>query len=129
MSYWGNGPIDNDYAFNKVGGYVIILKERMFKDANSVVENAYAEQSIVASVRCIRLLAREFPKCVILHFGTNELAMAKELFDKWFESVKKRLPAKYREAIRSSADAEFELFEKEVLSPLQRPADGVKHSK
>jgi hypothetical protein len=117
MSYWGSGPIDSDYAFNGVSLYVLLIKERMFKESESVIESAHPEQRIIASLKCIRLLARDFPKCVLIHFGRKDLAKAKEAFDKWYDVAKKRVPAKYREAFLSNAEAEFKLFEKEVLPP------------
>ena len=54
MSYWGSGPIDNDYAFGAVGVYVLLIKERMFQDAESVIEKSHPEQGIIASLQCLR---------------------------------------------------------------------------
>jgi hypothetical protein len=116
MSYWGSGPADNDYAFGAVGVYVLLIKDRMFQDANVVLEASHPEQGIVASVRCLRLLAAEFRKCVRVHFRKKELAKARELFDRWFEAAKARIPKKHREVIRAEATEEFDLFEKEVLT-------------
>jgi hypothetical protein len=116
MSYWGSGPIDNDYAFGAVGVYVLMIKERMFQDAENVIQKAHREQSIVASVQCMRVLAGQFAKCVSVHFGKKELQRAREAFDKWYDLVQKKLPPKYREAIRENAEAEFRLFEEQVLA-------------
>lgn len=119
MPYWGSRPIDTDYAFDAVGAYIFIIKERMFQDAGKVIEKSYPEQGIVASVQCLRLLASQFSSCVKVHFGKKELVKAREAFDKWYDSVRERLPLAYREAIRSNAESEFQLFEREVLSPNQ----------
>jgi hypothetical protein len=116
MPYWGSGPIDNDYAFDAIGTYVFMIKERMFQDADKVIEKSYPEQGIVASLECLRLLAAQFPKCVKVHFRKKELARAKEAFGRWYESVCDQLPSDHREAIRTNAEVEFDLFETQVLA-------------
>lgn len=116
MSYWGSGPIDNDYAFDAIGAYVFMIKERMFQDANKVIEKSYPEQGIVASLECLRLLAGQFPKCVNVHFRRKELVRARDLFDRWYKSVCDQLPPNHREAIRLNAESEFHLFETQVLA-------------
>jgi hypothetical protein len=116
MPYWGSGSADNDYAFDAVGAYIFLIKQRMFQDAENVVNKSYPEQGIVASLECLRLLAGQFPKCVKVHFRRKEFEKAKEAFDRWYESVKDKLPKSYREAIKTNADREFQLFEAEVLT-------------
>lgn len=117
MAYWGSGPADNDYAFGEISVYVLIIKERMFTDADGCIDEAFPEQAIVATLQCIRLLAGQFHKSVRRSFRRNDFEKAKEAFGRWYESVEKKLPKKYRDAIRSNAEAEFELFEAQVFSP------------
>lgn len=116
MPYWGSGSIENDYAFDAIGSYVFMIKERMFQDADKVIEKCYPEQGIVASLECLRLLAGQFPKCVKVHFRKKELLRAKEAFGRWYESVCDQLPADHRESIRSNAESQFHLFETQVLA-------------
>ena len=116
MPYWGSSSADNDYAFDAVGAYICLIKKRMFQDAEKVIEKSYPEQGIVASIECLRLLAGQFPNCVKVHFRRKEFEKAKEAFGRWHESVKDQLPQEYREAIRSNAETEFQLFEAQVLS-------------
>lgn len=116
MPYWGSGSTDNDYAFGAVGVYVLLIKERMFVDAERVIEKSHPEQGIVASLECLRLLAGAFPKCVSVHFRRKEFEKAKEAFGRWYEAVHDKLPQEHREAIRANAEAEFELFEAQVLT-------------
>lgn len=116
MPYWGSNSTDNDFAFNAVGAYIVLIKERMFQDAEKVIAKSYPEQGIVASLECLRLLAAQFPKCVKVHFRRKEFDKAKEAFGRWYECVKDQLPQDYREDIRSSADSEFQLFEAQVLA-------------
>lgn len=117
MPYWGSKPGDSDYAAGAIGSYVVLIKQRMFQDMSTVLEKGYPEQAIVASVRCLRLLAEEFPQNVKLHFGRKELKQAKDGFERWYAAVKPKLPAQHTEAIRAEANAEFKLFEERVLRP------------
>jgi hypothetical protein len=117
MPYWGSGSADSDYAFGAVGTYVLMIKERMFQDAEKIIEKSFPEQGIVASLVCLRLLAGAFPKCVSVHFRRKEFEKAKEAFGRWYEAVQNKLPQDYREAIRANAEAEFHLFETQVLIP------------
>lgn len=87
----------------------------MFEDMENVLQKSYPEQSIIASLRCIRLLAEEFPKCVRVSFRRKELEQCKVAFANWYDAVKGKLPAKYREEILFQANAEFALFEERVL--------------
>lgn len=117
MPYWGSKPTDNDYAFDAVGVNVLLIKQRMFQDAENVIEKSFPEQGIIASLQCLRLLAIEFPKNVRLQFGRKDFEKAKAAFEQWYDKVQQKLPAKYREAIRTEAEMEFDRFVSEVLSP------------
>jgi len=47
--------------------------------------------------------------------GKSEERYSKAEFAKWYDLVKEKLPAEYREAILSEANAEFTRFEGRVL--------------
>ena len=119
MPYWGSNPEDNDFAFDAVGAYVFLIKDQMFRDMENVLEKSYPEQAIIASLKCLRLLADEFPKCVSIHFRKKHLEQCKTAFENWFTAVKENLPTEYADAIQSKAHAEFELFEEQVLHKKQ----------
>ncbi len=119
MPYWGHKSADNDYASTTVGAYIILIKERMFEGAKTVLAKAHPEQGIVASIKCLRLLAEEFPQCVRIHFGRRDLQKAREDFLNWYSITKDKIPAKYREPMLADADLEFRLFEERVLGPKQ----------
>jgi len=116
MPYWGTKPADSDYAFDALGAYLFLIKERMFNDMTTAIEKAYPEQSILASLQFVRLVSAEFPECVNVHFRKKELLRAKAGFAEWYEVAKGKIPAEYRHAILSEADKEFDLFERQVLS-------------
>lgn len=110
MPYWGNGPIDNDYAFDTLGAYVVLIRERLFKDAENVITKAHTEQAIIASLHCLRVLDAEFPTCVRVSFRRKDLERAIALFEAWLERVRDALPAEQAKFVRVAADAEFERY-------------------
>lgn len=116
MAYWGGSSADCDYAFGTVGSYVFLIKERMFKDAATVLEKSHPEQGIIASLKCLRLIAEEFPKCVSVHFRRKQFEESKIAFSAWYNLVQNKLPVKYKNAILAEAEAEFLLFEQRILT-------------
>lgn len=116
MSYWGKNAGDNDFAFGAVGSYIYFIKDRMFEEMNTAIDKSHPEQSTIASLQCIRLLAEEFPKNVSVHFGRSEFEEAKAAFKKWYNVAQKKIPAKYRKSVLDAANAEFALFEERVLT-------------
>lgn len=114
MSYWGSKPIENDCAFTSIGAIISIIKQRMFEDIEVVLEDPpYPEQSILAHLQCLRILAQQFPQSVNVHFGKKSLQKSKAAFDQWYSLVEKKIPAKHREAVLLEAQKEFELCEKQ----------------
>jgi hypothetical protein len=88
----------------------------MLEDMENVLQKSYPEQSIVASVKCLRLLWEGFPKCVRLNFGRRDLERCEQSFELWYTTLAPRLPAEHRAAIRSEAMLEFALFRETVLA-------------
>lgn len=116
MPYWGSGPIDSDYAFDAIGAYIFLLKQRLFQDAETVIMKSYPEQAIVASVQSLRLLDASFPKCVRVHFQKKDLELAKAKFYEWYGLVEGRLPIDLRDALRAEAEAEFGRYLEQLMT-------------
>jgi len=111
MSYWGEGADESDFAFGAIGAYIYILKERMLNDIKAVREKAYPEQSIVASLVCLRLIGERFPKSLSVHFSRADFEGARRAFEDWYQAAKSLVPQDYATSIAASAHREFELFE------------------
>ena len=86
MSYWGTDIHDNDFAFNAVGVIVLLIKERMLADIKAVKSDNNPEQSIAASLACLRLIGERFPKCLRVSFGKRDFATVRAEFYEWLES-------------------------------------------
>lgn len=121
MAYWGSSVADADFPAGTVGVYILQIKKRMFEEANAVVEKKHPEQSILASLRCIRLLNSAFPKNRSVHFGKKDFAKAIALFDEWYDAMSGKIPKKYRQGVRDEADAEFARFAMEVFGLSEAP--------
>ena len=124
MSYWGSGADDSDFAFGAVGAYIYLLKERMLNDIKVVREKTCPEQSIVASLVCLRLIGERFPKSLSVHFRRADFESARRAFEDWYEAVRHKLPPEYRARIAEEARVEFELFEERILGRPKREAGG-----
>jgi hypothetical protein len=115
MPYWGSGPDDCDYAFDTVGVYILLIKERMMKDIATVLEKAFPEQGMVTSLACLRLIGERFPKALAVHFGKRDFAFVVSAFDEWLTKVGSKVPTQYRDTMITEARAEFALFEERIL--------------
>jgi hypothetical protein len=115
MPYWGDSADECDYAFDAIGAYVILIRDRMTTDMATVIQQAYPEQGITASVACLRLLGERFPKCLDVSFRRKDFERAKEGFSEWYGLVRDKLPPERRDGIAAEAKKEFELFEERIL--------------
>lgn len=91
------------------------MSKRFFDDMKGTIDEEYKEQSIIAGLKMIRVLAKEFPKEVKLAFKREDFERAKEGFEKWYEICGKKVPKKYRDDFIKEAREELQLFESEVL--------------
>ncbi len=115
MAYWGTQADENDFAFDAISAYVLLIKERMMNDMATVLEKAYPEQSLTASLACLRQIGERFPKCLAVAFRKADLQRARVAFDQWYSLVAKQLEPERRDAIRTHAINEFELFQTQLL--------------
>lgn len=91
------------------------MSDRLFSDMAGTIEDQYKEQSIIAGLRMIRVLAKEFPKAVTLAFKRQDFERAKDGFEKWYSLCEKKVPKKYRDDFIKEAREELKLFESEVF--------------
>jgi hypothetical protein len=126
MPYWGTNPEDCDFAFDSVGACFYLIKDRLMRDIAAVLGKSYPEQSMVATLTCLRLLGERFPKNLRVHFGRRDFQFVVDAFHEWVTKVGPDLPAERRDAIVAEASAEFALWEERILKPSIRPAsDGT----
>lgn len=115
MSYWGDGPEDSDFAFAAVAVAILRIKKKMLEDFEIIQEKSYPEQSIVASLVCLRLLGEQFPKALSVHFRKKDFEKAKIMFEDWYQKCADKIPRKYRKTLLEKAQAEFDLFQKRIF--------------
>ena len=115
MSYWNGSAEGSDFATNAVGVAILNIKDKMLKDFDGIMKAKHPEQSIITSLTCLRLIGERFPQSLCLHFLEQDYIEMKEKFYQWFELMNKKIPAKYRDELKASAEQEFMLFEKTIL--------------
>lgn len=115
MPYWGPKPDENDFAFGSLGAIFYLIIERMNKDSATVLSKSYPEQSMIASLTCLRLLGEQFPKNLSVHLGKQGYEAVKSAFEEWYAKVRDKQPPKYRNAILVEAKKEFAHFEERIL--------------
>lgn len=115
MSYWDNKVEGNDFAFDSVGVAILWIKERMFRDLESVISKGYPEQSLTAYMCCLRLLGVRFRNNLSVHFGKRDLERARQGFERWYELVSEKIPLDRREGVRALAEQEFLLFNQQIF--------------
>jgi phosphotransferase system HPr-like phosphotransfer protein len=114
VSYWSADADGCDFAFNCVSVHAVALKKRMFHDAELAIENSMAEQSIVASLRCLRALDAQFGKAIRIGFRGKDLELAVKLFESWYEKAGAKVPKKHRAEMLSVAREEFRLYREQL---------------
>lgn len=114
MAYWGDGLDECDYAFDAVGAYVFLIKERLLRDMATVIEKGYPEQSIAASLACLRQIGERFPRELDVGFRRKDFERVLQGFDQWYSLVGDKLPPERKLAILAEARKEFDLFEERL---------------
>jgi hypothetical protein len=115
MSYWGAGPDGCDFSFSAIGVAVLRLKRKMYEDIEGVKEDNFSEQSIIASLVCLRLIGQEFPNNLSVHFRKKDYLIVKKDFYDWYENTKNKIPRKYQAGVLKEAEEEFEKWESSEL--------------
>jgi hypothetical protein len=122
MSYWGSRSDQNDYAFDSLSAYVLLIKKRMMDDLSNVIEKGYPEQSLIASLHCLRVIGMEFPESLSVAFRKKDLEKAETGFNRWYEAVAPKIPSNYQNDVLNEATNEFRLF-KEFLGVKEKGAE------
>ena len=121
MPYWSAEPTGSDYSFGAVGVYILLIKDRMFADAENVIAKSFPEQGIIASLVCLRLIGAPHRKNLMVHFRKRDFARAQSMFREWYDLTKTKIPAKHRQEIVAEAEREFELWDEQIFSHLEKP--------
>jgi len=115
MAYWGTKSGDSDFASMAVTACVVRIREQLFKDIETVLSKEYPEQSIIATLVCLRAIAVHHRKWVKLKFSKSDYAKAKSSFEEWYGKVNSKIPAKYRKQVLEEANEEFKQFEEIIF--------------
>lgn len=115
MGYWSDSAKGCDFAFDAVGAVIFLVKKRLKADITTVIDKAHPEQSMIATLGVLRVIGAENPKNLSVHFGRRQFEETKSSFYEWYEKCSRRIPAKHREGVLQSAEAEFQLWEEHIF--------------
>jgi hypothetical protein len=99
MPYWSSDADGCDHAFSHIGVYTLIIKEKMFNEIAACTDELFPEQSLTASLICLRIIVEQFPKRQGISFSLSDILKADELFMRWYSAVEKKIPKKYRAGV------------------------------
>jgi len=111
MAYWGNKADECDYAFDTLGSYVAHARDSMFHAAEGTITEKYPEQTILVTLKAIRVLWGAFPKNIACTFHRGDLDKSKRLFNEWLDAAGPKLPKARRIALLAEAQSIFEACE------------------
>jgi len=115
MAYQNATPYGSDYAKSTVDLVAGYVADVLLSKLEKVIAKPHPEQSVLVALQCLRKLAEEFPISVEIAFSRTQYEKAKSGFYEWYEKVEKKIPAKHRKGLKEAAEAEFLLWENEVL--------------
>ena len=116
MSYWGAEPDENDRGSGSISMAALWLKKQLEAASTAAVSKGAAEQAILANLVLLRLLGQDYPKELSVHVGRRTFDTAKAAFYEWYEKCSRRIPAKHREGVLQSAEAEFQRWEERIFA-------------
>ena len=105
---YGTGPFDNDWAFTEFGVVVLTIADRVDAEVSELrTKPLQADQAVVAMVCSLRALGKVCPKGMSASLTPDRVKHWQKEFFAWYDEVKRKLPAKYREQIKADAEKEF----------------------
>ena len=65
MPYWSSEADGSDHPFSHIGVYMLIIKKRMLNEIIACTNELLPEQSLTASLVCLRLIVEQFPEAAV----------------------------------------------------------------
>ena len=110
MAFHGSGPIGNDQAIEEFGAILFLISDRVDESLDRLENSNTLEQVTMAGVTALRVLAQKYPQYSTIALVKSRLEEWRRRYFSWLDRVESRLPPRFREEIRSSAQKEFDLL-------------------
>lgn len=105
---YGAGPFDNDWAFTEFGVVVLTIADRVDAEVSELrTKPLQADQAVVAMICSLQALGKVCPKGMSASLTPDRVKHWQKEFFAWYDEVKRKIPAKYREQIKADAEKEF----------------------
>ena len=83
------------------------LVEQAEREASTVLQKNYPEQSILVFLEVLQILDRRFPRSVRLHFRKKQYRGLKDKFFEWQSACAEQIPDSYRNELVVRAEKLF----------------------
>ena len=83
------------------------LVEQAEREASTILQKNFPEQSILILLEVLQILDRRFPKSVRLHFRKKQYRGLKAKFLEWQSSCAEQIPDLYRNELAERAEKLF----------------------
>lgn len=111
MKIHGTAPEANEAAELEPARYFNLAIEQIREITGWMKTTDQAAQPLLVHVDIFVHLARKYPDMARRRIRNLDIPDIRQAFDDWYERCKRRIPAKYREGIRESADGLFRSLE------------------
>jgi hypothetical protein len=108
MKIDGPGPYDSRWAKQMFGVALSHMCDHMRIELEKLRTNPWpTEPAVICLVRCMRLVAEDYPQLANFAFPWPEVYKWEDAYFEWFDSVEKKIPAKFRGEMRAVGKEEF----------------------
>ncbi len=107
MKIYGEGVFDNERADTVGISYIEFSKGQIEENIAWLADTNDTCQCVLGFLHILLDIGELFPNDLTSRVKQSEVDRWKDVFDAWYERVKKKIPTTYRETIRSDADRLF----------------------
>ncbi|MHC5310922.1 hypothetical protein ACYSNM_12830 [Myroides sp. LJL116] len=111
MKIFSTAPDGNEMAELVNARYFNLALKQIEENAQWLKSANKPTQALLTHIDILVLLAKRFPIDANLLIKKTKVQEWKETFNDWFERVASKIPAKYRDGIKSNADELFRELE------------------
>ena len=106
IQVWGGGPFENGRASVTLGALIVKLADDLEDEIKHLERHKVAEQEAVALVKCLNQLLK-----FDIHRSMGpprwKVERLRDRFLAWFDSSNNKIPRKWRDGTRDTAQREF----------------------
>ena len=107
MKVYSTAPDGNEAADLEPAHYFNLAEKRLQKSYEHIIQTDKPVQVLLVNLDILLHLSKKYPALANLTIQREEAAKWKQGFYDWYARCSAKIPAKFREGIKESADALF----------------------